>query len=157
MAQHTTQKDLRSNAVVTSGVLQGTKILTLDGEIPVDFLEMGDRVLTRSGARILKSIEITVMAHVRMVRIGASTLGVERPEEDVLVPAGQKILVRDWRAMAFAGTKQALIAAARLTDGEFIRGEVLDLARIYTLGFEDEVVIYAGGLELACDPAVVSA
>jgi hypothetical protein len=123
----------------------------------VDFLEIGDRVLTRSGVRILKAIEVSVVHNARMVRIGASTLGNERPEEDVLVPATQQILVRDWRAMALAGTKQALIAAARLADGEFIRGEIVDAARIYTLGFEDDCVIYAGGLELGCHAAVVTA
>jgi hypothetical protein len=157
MGKHSTASDHRSKIGVTNGVLQGTRVLTLDGDIPVDFLEIGDRVLTRSGARLLKSIEITVVSNARMVRIGASTLGNERPEDDIVVPATQQVLVRDWRAMAFAGTKQAMIAAARLTDGEFIRGETMDMARIYTLGFEDDVVIYAGGLELACDAAVVSA
>jgi hypothetical protein len=142
---------------VTNGVLQGTKVLTLDGEIPVDFLEIGDRVLTCAGASVLKSIEISVVTNARMIRISASTLGQERPEEDVLVPATQMVLVRDWRAMAFAGSKQALVAASKLADGEFIRGEMLDVARIYTLGFEADSVIYAGGLELACNAAVVSA
>ncbi len=157
MGQHSTAFDTGAKVGMTNGMLQGTKVLTLDGDIPVDFLEIGDRVLTRSGARVLKSIEITVVAHARMVRIGASTLGSERPEEDVLVPATQMVLVRDWRAMAFAGARQAMIAASRLTDGEFIRGEMLDTARIYSLGFQDEAVIYAGGLELACTPATVSA
>jgi Hint domain len=157
MGHHSTTFTPASDVALIHGVIQGTQVLTLDGEIPVEFLEIGDRVLTRNGARVLKSIEITVVRHARMVRIGASTLGHERPEEDVLVPATQKILVRDWRAMALAGTKQALIAASRLTDGEFIRGEMLDLARIYTLAFEDDAVIYAGGLELACDAVVVTA
>ena len=157
MGHHSTTFTASTKVALINGVIQGTKILTLDGEIPVEFLEIGDRVLTRSGARTLKSIEISVVRHARMVRIGASTLGHERPEEDILVPATQKILVRDWRAMALAGSKHALIAAARLTDGEFIRGEMLDIARIYTLAFEDDAVIYAGGLELACDAAVVTA
>ena len=86
---------------VTNGVLQGTKVLTLDGEIPVDFLEIGDRVLTCAGASVLKSIEISVVTNARMIRISASTLGQERPEEDVLVPATQMVLVRDWRARPF--------------------------------------------------------
>ncbi len=154
MTQHTSLKDLSFATGLTHGLLQGTRVLTLDGDIPVDFLDIGDRVLTRSGVRILQSIEITVLRHARMVRIGASTLGQDRPEGDVLVPATQGVLVRDWRAMAFAGTSQALIAAWRLTDGEFIRGETLDQARIYSLGFDEAVVVYAGGLELACEPAV---
>lgn len=156
MAQTAGAYDLRGSLGVTNGMLQGTKVLTLDGDIPVDFLELGDRVLTRSGARILKTIEISLVRNARMVRVGASTLGQENPEDDILVPATQMVLVRDWRAMAFGGTKQALIMAARLCDGEFIRGETVELARIYSLGFEDEAVIYAGGMELACDAAPVS-
>jgi hypothetical protein len=156
MAQHKTDAAVSIDLGLTNGMMQGTKVLTLDGDIPVDFLEIGDRILTRSGCRELKSIEVSVVKNARMVRIGASTLGQERPEEDILVPANQKILVRDWRAIAFAGTKQAMISAIRLTDGEFIRGEMVHSARIYALGFEDEVVIYAGGLELACNAVTVS-
>ena len=59
--------------------------------------------------------------------------------------------------MAFAGTDQALIAASRLTDGEYIRGEILDSARIFTLGFDEDAVIYAGGLELECSAVTAAA
>lgn len=150
MSKIARQADHRAPAATWNGLLMGTSVVTLDGDLPVEFLEIGDRILTRDGAKTLVSIEIAVLTNARMVRIEASTLDRERPEEDVLVPATQKILVRDWRAMAFAGTPQALIPASRLSDGEFIRGEILEAARIYALGFDEDVVIYAGGLELEC-------
>lgn len=140
-------------AVPLCGLAMGTPVLTRDGDIPVEFLEIGDAVVTRQGARILYSIEVSVISHARMVRIGGVTLGRTSPGADVLVPATQRILVRDWRARAFAGGRQALVPAARLADGEFIRGEILDFVRLYTLGFGQDVVVQAGGLELECSSA----
>ena len=137
-------------------VLVGTPVLTLDGELPVEFLQPGDRVLTRSGMRRLKQVEVSVIQNARVVTIAHGTLGVDRPAQDVTVSAGQEILVRDWRAKAMFGTSVAMIAAKKLADGEYIRCLTLPEARLFTLRFEDEVVIYAGGLELTCR-AVVTA
>ena len=137
-------------------VLVGTPVLTLDGELPVEFLQPGDRVLTRSGMRRLKQIEVSVIQNARVVTISHDTLGTDRPTADVTVSAGQEILVRDWRARAMAGSATAMIAARKLADGEYIRCVTLPEARLFTLSFEDEVVIYAGGLELTCR-AVVAA
>jgi hypothetical protein len=49
-----------------------------------------------------------------------------------------------------------MITAARLVDGAYIRAETLPQVRFFTLCFDQDVVIYAGGLELAC-PALVPA
>ena len=135
----------------------GTPVLTLDGELPVEFLSVGDRLLTRNGARRLKQIEVTVVQNARMVRISKDALGVERPSDDVMVSADQQILVRDWRAKALYGTAQAMVPACRLADGEYIRSEIVSNVRLYTLGFEDDAVIYAGRLELACSKVTVEA
>ena len=137
-------------------MLVGTPVLTLDGELPVEYLQPGDRVLTRSGMRRVKEIAVSVVQNARVVTISHGTLGVDRPSQDVTVSAGQEILVRDWRAKAIAGAAQAMIAAKKLADGEYIRAVTLPEARFFSLSFEDEVVIYAGGLELTC-PAYVAA
>lgn len=150
MALHAQTNDATAAQGLTYGLMQGTQVLTLDGELPVEFLEPGDRILTRAGSRRLKSVEVSLVRNARMMRLGASTLGRERPDEDLLLPAAQPVLVRDWRAKALAGTAQAMIAVSRLADGEYIRSEIVDEARIFTLGFEEEVVIYAGGLEIGC-------
>lgn len=139
------------------GMLAGTTVMTLEGALPVDYLEPGDRVLTRSGARRIARVEVTVMRHARMVRIAHDTLGVGKPQDNVTVCAAQGILLRDWRAKALYGAAQAVVPAQRLVDGDYIRAETLDEARIYTLLFEDPAVIYAGGLELACAGVAVRA
>ncbi|HHB80814.1 MAG TPA: hypothetical protein ENK83_03575 [Aliiroseovarius sp.] len=35
----------------------GTVVYTLDGALPVEYLNDGDRVITRSGARVVRAIE----------------------------------------------------------------------------------------------------
>jgi Hint domain len=139
------------------GIIAGTVVLTLEGEIPVQFLAPGDRVITRSGAKKLQSVEVAVVRDAAMVRVSASSLGHERPEADLFVAPSQQILVRDWRAKALYNKDVAMVEAQRLADGEYIRKEVVAEVRLFTLRFEREEVVYAGGLELACAPALINA
>ena len=157
MAQAASKKTASTDAhAPLMAVIAGTPVLTLDGEMPVEFLQPGDRILTRAGARRLVQVAVSVVRNARVVRISHGTLGVDCPTEDVTVSAAQQILVRDWRAKAMFGKPQAMIAAARLADGEYIKAETVAEARFFTLTFEHDAGIYAGGLELAC-PAFVTA
>ena len=140
-----------------SGITAGTTVLTLDGELPVQFLAPGDRIITRSGARVLQAVEVAVLHDVTMVRISASALGHDRPEADLFVAPGQPILVRDWRAKALYGKDATMVEAQRLADGAYIRKETVAEIRLFTLRFERDEVVYAGGLELACEAATVAA
>ena len=144
---------------VVSGMLAGSRIRTLEGVLPVEYLEPGDRIVTRSGARRLTGVSVQVRADADVIRIRASTLGHDRPDQDLLVLPGQPIVIRDWRARTLYGAAVAAIPAARLVDGEFIRRETLPEARLFTLKFDEDEVIYAEGLEIACPaqlPATVS-
>ena len=132
------------------GVVMGTPVMTVDGEIPVEYLNVGDRIITRAGVCKLASVSVRVDRGTQMVRIGAGTLGHDRPCAETLVPADQMILIRDWRAKALYGAAQVLVAAARLADGAQIRIETVAEARVFTLGFDADVVLFAGGLEIAC-------
>ena len=135
-------------------MIAGTPVLTLEGEMPVEYLQPGDRIVTRAGARRLRQVAITVVQNARVVRIAHGTLGVDRPTDDVTVSAAQPILIRDWRAKALFGASSAMIPAARLADGEYIQAETVPEARFFTLSFDEDTVIYAGGLELACGASV---
>jgi hypothetical protein len=140
---------------VVAGVLEGTEVSTLDGTLPVEYLQPGDRIVTRSGARKLKAVSVLQRRAMTLIRIRASVLGHDRPETDVLVAPGQCVLVRDWRAQALYRQTCAAIPAERLEDGEFVVRELHSHVRLYMLRFDDDEVIYADGLELAC-PAVVA-
>lgn len=132
------------------GMLAGTMVRTLDGVLPVDYLTPGDRIVTRSGARRLTSVSVLLRKQIHLVRIRASTMGHDRPDQDLLLSPGQPVVIRDWRAQALYGLPAAAVPAARLADGEFICVEVHRNARLFTLRFDDEEVIYAEGMELAC-------
>jgi hypothetical protein len=139
------------------GMMAGTLVLTMEGPLPVEYLGLGDRVVTRHGAIRVTGVEITVVQNARVVLIAHDTLGIDTPHDDVTVAAAQTIAVRGWRAKALCGTEQALVAASRLTDGEFIKAETLSEARLFKLTFAEPTIIYAGGLMLACDKTSVSA
>jgi hypothetical protein len=149
--------DRIASVAPAQGIVAGTPVLTLDGEMPVQFLSPGDRIITRNGARVLAGVEVTLLQGAEMVRIRASALGHDRPETDLFVAPSQPILIRDWRAKALYGQAAALVEAQRLADGEYIRKEAVAEVRLYTLHFAQAEVVYAGGLELACDPATVAA
>ena len=157
MTIHTKVTAAKSTAGLDHGLAIGTPVLSLDGMMPVEYLHPGDRVITRSGARKLMAIEMTLVQNARVISISAGVLGVDRPAEDMIVTPNQPILIRDWRAKAMTGADVALIAAIHLVDGAYIRAEVMTELRLYTLRFEEDVVIYAGDLELACTGAPVAA
>jgi hypothetical protein len=136
--------------VLPVGILAGSLVRTLDGILPVEFLEPGDRVITRSGACRVGSISVSRRRMLRMIRITASTQGHDRPEHDLLLAPGQPVVIRDWRAKAVFGQPVAIIPAERLADGRFVLAETLPDAVLFTLRFAEDEVIWAEGLEIAC-------
>ena len=133
-----------------SGLLPGTLLLTQDGEIPVEFLNPGDRVITRDAGLVRVDAVSRFTRRLAAVRFAAGTLGANRPDQDLILPAGQPVLVRDWRARALFGRSQAMVRAAALIDDEFItRLDARDMT-LHQLHFARAHVIYAGGLELGC-------
>lgn len=136
------------------GLWADSIILTLDGERLVSDLRSGDRIITRdSGVANLTGIT-RHMQRTRAVRIMAGSLGHTRPERDVTLPAGQLLLVRDWRAQALFGQDQALVPVARLVDGEFIALEQEQDMTLYMLEFAVPHILYVDGLELASSPKI---
>jgi len=135
-------------AVLETGLLTGAKLLTLDGEMPVDFLSVGDKLITRdSGIARVEHIQSTTRS-VHAVSFAAGSLGHTRPEADTLLAGDQMVLIRDWRARALFNSERALVAARSLVDGEFI----MDLGQIettiYQIFCDGPHILYADGLEL---------
>ena len=132
-----------------AGLLGGALIMTLDGEMRVSDLRPGSRVITRdSGMAVLRAVRHRRVTG-RAVRIKASSLGHNRPERDATLPAGQPVLVRDWRAKALFGAEQALVPAERLVDGEFVTLHNNATMTLYELEFDTPHVLYVDGLEVA--------
>jgi len=135
-------------AALDTGLVQGALILTLDGEMPVEFLSVGDKLITRdSGIAKIRHLQRSTRK-VRRIALAAGSLGHTRPERDATLAGDQMVLVRDWRARALFHSERALVAARSLVDGEFITdlGEVeTTLVQIFCDGPH---ILYADGLEL---------
>ncbi|WP_299657295.1 Hint domain-containing protein [uncultured Tateyamaria sp.] len=131
------------------GLVSGTLLLTADGEIPVEYLSPGDRIITRNAG----SVRLTAIQSYRTtdeaVKIAAGSLGDTKPSHHVIIPAAQMVLVRDWRAQALRGAAQAVMPAGCLIDDEFIISLGSREMTLVRLGFEAPHVVYADGLELS--------
>lgn len=127
----------------------GTPVLTLEGEMPVEHLLPEDRIITRAGSVLLSEITSDDVAAPDILRVSARALGHDRPDEDMLLPADQPILIRDWRARALFGSMQATVPLKRLVDGQYIRREPVERIRMIRLTLPRASVIYAGTLEVA--------
>lgn len=137
----------------------GTEILSLAGALPVEALYPGDRVITRdAGAQVLTRIaRHDVPTGLRFVSVRKDALG-GKPMRDLLLPANQRILLRDWRAQALFGTPCARVPLSRLVDGEFISWSDERPKALLSLHFRRTHLIYADGLELfSADPVAVTA
>ncbi|MCB6176960.1 Hint domain-containing protein [Rhodobacter sp. Har01] len=141
-----------------AGIAAGTPVLTLDGELPVQFLVPGDRVVTRSGARVLCGIGVATFRDADLLRVNAAALGAafDKPSHHHIA-CSQPLRLHDWRARALFGREVAVVAAERLADGEYMHREQVSEACLFTLHFEQPEIIYAGGQELACAPAPAAA
>lgn len=141
-----------SGQIELGGIVTGTEIRTLDGDLPIEFLNPGDRVITRNGgATRLMAIERDTVFE-KAVEVTASAMNRDVPDRRLILPASQPVLLRDWRAKVMFGQPQAVAPVGALIDHGFILDlgeQELDLHRLI---FERDQVIYAGGMELTSEP-----
>ena len=136
-------------AANVSGLTAGTTVMTLDGELPVEHLSVGDRVITRdAGMSVLRDIRSKTV-EVAAIQIKAGSLGHTRPQHDMLVGPDTLVHIRDWRAKALFGADVATVKAKRLIDGEFISEQSAQTTTVYELVFDKQHILYADGLEVA--------
>jgi hypothetical protein len=132
-----------------TGICAGTTIMTMDGELPVEHLSVGDRVITRdAGMSVLREVRVADV-EIACIAIKAGSLGHTRPDRDMLVAPGALIHIRDWRAEALFGQRQATVPARRLIDGEYVAETAKARVRIFDLIFDHQHIVYADGVEMA--------
>ncbi|MEQ3726534.1 MAG: Hint domain-containing protein [Tateyamaria sp.] len=136
----------------------GTRIRTLAGEVPIQNLKAGDRVVTRDhGAQTIKWIGSTTVSgsyasdnkRLRPILIRKDALGPQTPERDMRVSRQHRILVRDWRAeMLFGNPGGVLVPAFTLCNDKTITEErpTEDVTYIH-MAFENHEIVYADGIE----------
>jgi hypothetical protein len=136
-------------ALYTHGIAAGAILLTLDGEIPVEHLTRGDRIITRDAGMALLSGVTFRRGLFHAVQIRGGSLGHSRPDRDILVGTNTPIHIRDWRAQALFGAPSVTLPASRLVDGEFVRNIGPHKMGVFELVFEEPHIFYADGLEIS--------
>ncbi|SPF80459.1 Hint domain-containing protein [Pseudoprimorskyibacter insulae] len=111
------------NITYTACFTKGSLIKTLRGEVPVDALQVGDRVLTRDsgfqpirwiGNRAFSGVDLTVNPNLRAVTITAGALGGGMPERDLTVSPQHRILIADEDTDLWFGEDEVLVTAKDL-------------------------------------------
>jgi hypothetical protein len=121
-----------------AGMATGTRLLTPGGEVAVEALRRGDRVLTRNGPLRIIVAEARA-ARVAPVRVSAQALGLGMPGRDLLLgPATRVWLPRQSKPME----------ALRLVDGQFVTEEAARVTVLWTLVFAGPQVVRAEGVEV---------
>ncbi|WP_428929230.1 Hint domain-containing protein [Marinibacterium sp. SX1] len=104
---------------------RGTRILTLDGERPVEELREGDKVFTRDngfqhirwiGSRRLSARHLVQNPKLAPILIRAGALGPNQPMRDLRVSPQHRVLVRSKIARRMFGTDEILVTARQLLD-----------------------------------------
>ncbi|WP_417475023.1 Hint domain-containing protein [Leisingera sp.] len=139
-----TRRLLQGRQTVT--LLQGARVETATGPCPVEILDAGDQLVTRTGGLAEIIAVRSRKAMIQTVRVSghASANGSSQ-----VVPWDQRILVRDRLAQVMFGQPQAVVPAYELVDGVTVCDLGMQMANLVILEFARPHVIYANGLELA--------
>ena len=132
----------------------GTRIATPRGEVNVEDLQVGDRVITRDngiqeirwlGTRALDGHEIGRRDNLRPVRIRAGALGNGMPARDMQVSPNHRMLVASERASFYFEEREVLVAAKHLVgmpDVDYI--DVSEITYIHFMFDQHEIVLSDG-------------
>lgn len=125
---------------------RGTRIKTAAGEVPVEDLATGDRVLTLDNGfqavRWVGSSRRAAVGRLAPVRIAAGVLGNDR---DLWVSPQHRILLRGWQASLLFGEAEVLVAAKALANDASIRVEEGGEIEYFHILFDRHEIIFAEG------------
>lgn len=144
--------------LVSTGVAcfaRGTLITTDMGDLPVEALTPGMRILTQSGGyqklvtalrRSVDASEFAKNPKLYPIRIAAGALGAGLPKRDLIVSRQHRMMVQSGIVERMCGVSTVLVAAIRLTElpGIFVE-EKVEQVEYFHLIFENHDVVYAEG------------
>ncbi|WP_430463902.1 Ig-like domain-containing protein [Tabrizicola sp.] len=108
----------------------GTLIATPKGEVPVEHLKAGDRVITRdngiqeirwTGKKQLGWRDLAANPHLKPVLIRQGSLGNGLPERDMMVSPNHRMLVANDRTALYFDEHEVLVSAKHLVAGQGIQ------------------------------------
>ncbi len=132
----------------------GARIATPRGEVLVESLQAGDKVITRdngiqeirwTGSRMLNHAELRRAPHLRPILIKAGSLGDGLPERDMLVSPQHRMLVANDRTALYFEESEVLVAAKHLVNHNGIQWmDTLRTTYIHFMFDRHEVVLADG-------------
>lgn len=162
VVHHAMDNLLRQNPLGPSsgGVIcftPGTMIDTPEGPRPVESLREGDRVSTKDngaqdvlwiGSRRMTGARLFAMPTLRPIRIRAGALGIDRPDQELLVSPEHRMLIRGAAANALFNTPEVLVAARDLINGSSVAVDTALRQVTYVhLLLPQHQVLWANGVE----------
>ena len=108
----------------------GTLIATPKGEVPVESLKAGDRVITRdngiqeirwTGQKVLGWHDLAANPHLKPVLIRQGSLGNGLPERDMMVSPNHRMLVANDRTALYFDEHEVLVSAKHLVASQGIQ------------------------------------
>lgn len=136
----------------------GTRLRTETGEVAIEDLGPGDRILTRddgpqevvwTGQRRMSGARLFAMPGQRPIRIREGALGVYRPDADLLVSPEHRVIVKGAVARDLWGEAEVLVSARDLVGDRLVTVDHSLRETWYVhLMLERHQVIWANGLEV---------
>jgi Hint domain len=133
----------------------GTLIKTIRGEVAVETLKVGSRVLTLDngyrmvrwiGNRKLSKVELEANPHLYPIRIPAGALGMGLPNTDLLVSPQHRVFIRSDVAARMVADAEVLIAAKHFvgTAGIHVATDV-DGVDYWHFLFDEHEIVWSNG------------
>jgi len=135
----------------------GTRIRTGRGDILVEDIAEGDRVQTKDngpqevlwkGEKRISGARLYAMPELRPIRLRAGALGIDRPQDDLVVSPSHRMLVKGAKARALFNAEEVLVRASDLIDDRLVLRDLTLPAVTYVhLLLPRHEVVFANGLE----------
>ncbi|APG47868.1 Hint domain-containing protein [Phaeobacter porticola] len=144
----------------------GSLVLTPGGAVPVEALEVGDRVVTRDGGpqtlrwtarRIVTNADLARRPQFQPILIEAGALGSDGgelvPNRDLMVSPQHRMMLTGSRAELLFGSNEVLVAAVHLlNDRDIRRARTMDVTYIHLLFDQHEIVCVDGAWSESFQP-----
>ncbi|GAB1362870.1 hypothetical protein MASR1M32_21060 [Rhodobacter sp.] len=132
----------------------GTLIATPRGEVPVESLQAGDKVVTRdngiqeirwTGEKALTGQDLRLNSHLQPIFIKRGALGNGLPEQDMMVSPNHRLLVANDRTQLYFDEHEVLVAAKHLVGTQGVHAvEAIGVNYIHFMFDRHEVVLSNG-------------
>ena len=145
---------LHQRASYCSCFTPDTLIKTDFGEVPVEMIAVGTRVLTRDngyqtvkwvGRRDLDQTVLAKMPALIPIRIAQGALGPDFPERDTVVSPQHRMLLNNAQIRDWFSADEVLITAHLLTSFEGVRREVVENVSYIHFMFDQHEIVLADG------------